>query len=105
MGAALATTLSTIIMTVISYIYSQKHAPIKLELGHVLGMYFLLLLSSFVIIGVEFSFIDIDYYWILGVKLIFLSLYMYLGNKADVVRWTHIKKAIYIIKTKTRTVV
>jgi len=103
-GAAFATTIASLILTGITYHYAQRYAPIKLELGYIYWMYIVLILSSFVIIGIEVNIIDIDYYLAFGMKLVFVLLYMYLGKQAGVIRWEDIKKTMQIIKIKTRTI-
>ncbi len=99
LGAALATTLSTILTTVVAHAYAQRYAEIRWEVRSVVLMYVVLLIAAFFIMGVEFSIINIDYVFLIGLKLFLVSIYMYVGIRAGIVRWRILKQLTQAFKT------
>lgn len=98
-GAALATTLSSIIMTYICNIYSQKFAKITWELKKVQGMYFILLISSLFVIGIDSEMLNLNYNLILVLKGLIIGLYMYLGYQSGIINRSIINKLLIKVNT------
>ena len=80
LGAALATTLTSIIMTVVYYLFAQKYASITWEFNSVTKIYALLLIAALYILAIELDIITIPLaiQWVS--KILLLIIFVMLGR-------------------------
>ena len=97
LGAALATTISSAIITFAYYIFAQRFAKISWEFHSTVKIYSILLLSSLYVIVLEFNIISFTPIAELVLKLFLLALFVFLGWYLKLVNknnFSYLKKAI-----------
>jgi len=100
-GAALATTVSLVVMTAYSYYISRSYSKIEWDIVPVAGLHAILLLSAIYCISIAFDVLLVDYFVSLFIKLLFLFIYVCLGIVFGVVNKESFYKAIKLIRFRS----
>jgi O-antigen/teichoic acid export membrane protein len=89
LGAAWATTISGIVMTIVSFYFAQKHAKITWQWKSIFTIYSLFLaVTAFTMIGYSFS---MDLYKILMMKFLIVFFYIIIGFMLKIISTKKIK--------------
>ena len=83
LGAAWATMISGVIMTIISYRIAQRYAPVQWEWKPMLWMYSIFIVAAMVVLQIDM--LITSYIYVLMIKIVIIMSYLFLGMKLQIV--------------------